>query len=166
MGPPQVVLASMISQHVRDEIFSFLVEDLNTFINTVDDVFYTSSPSRRQAALDQLTEKQPLSIKLCTKLFANGRYTEVSMRLYRLAKAFGKPKLLIAQSASALPADIRKDFVKAAITSYPGAIVQWRVSPELFGGMRLFLDGTLLDETWNGTLRQLMHSIQQRLYVS
>ncbi len=115
----------MISQHVRDEIFSFLVEDLNTFINTVDDVFYTSSPSRRQAALDQLTEKQPLSIKLCTKLFANGRYTEVSMRLYRLAKAFGKPKLLIAQSASALPADIRKDFVKAAITSYPGAIVQW-----------------------------------------
>jgi hypothetical protein len=41
----------MISQHVRDEIFTFLVEDLNTFINTVDDVFYTSSSSRRQAAL-------------------------------------------------------------------------------------------------------------------
>lgn len=156
----------MISPSVRAEIFSFLIEDLNTFINTVDDAFFSSSPSQRQAALDQLTEKQPISIKLCTKLFVSGSYPMLSMRLYRLAKAFGKPKLLVVQSAASLPQAIRADFMKAAASQYPNAIVQWRIAPELFGGMRLFLDGTLLDETWNGTLRQLMQSIQQRLYVS
>lgn len=156
----------MISQRVRDELFSFLTEDFNIFLNTVDESFFASSPRRRQQALDLLTEKHSTAIKITVKLFTTGSYHELSTRLYRLAKAFGKPKLLIIQSATTPSTEQRDGMIHALTETYPQAIIQQRVSPELYGGMRLFLDGTLLDETWNGTLGKLMQSIQQRLYVS
>ena len=156
----------MISEQTRNELFAFLVGDLNLFLNSVDASFFTSIPSDRQKALERFTEKHSIAIKICSKLFITGSYQESCTRLYRLAKAFGKPTQLIVQSATPLDRSMRDEFVKALSKQYPNALIQLRVSPELFGGMRLFLDGTLLDETWSGTLRHLMQSIQQRLYVS
>lgn len=156
----------MISQQTRNELFTFLVEDLNTFLNTVNESFFTSTVAQRQKALELFTKTHSTAATICSKLFVTGSYQESCTRLYRLAKAFGKPRQLIVQSAMPLDQDTRYEFVTALSGQYPQAIIQLRVSPELFGGMRLFLDGTLLDESWSGSLAHLMQSIQQRLYVS
>lgn len=156
----------MISQQTRHELFAFFVGDLNLFLHTVDATFFTSATSHRQKALERFTEKQPTAIKIASRLFATGSYQVACTRLYRLAKAFGKPRQLIVQSAAPLEPSQRAELVKTLVAQYPNTLIQLRVSPELFGGMRLFLDGTLLDETWSGALGRLMQSIQQRLYVS
>lgn len=148
----------------RHATSSLITEGLMSLINRLPDAFFTRSAQERRDEIERLTKVGPLRL-LAQDWLSSGTYAGIVSGLYDFARQLGPCPLVIVQSASALNVDNRVDLQNLLEKRKPGSLIMFQVVPELCGGIRIFANGELMEDTWRGRLRTLMSRINEYTYA-
>jgi hypothetical protein len=149
---------------IRESGKAFITGEVMPFANSLSDAFFTSDQHGRKAIIMQET-KPGFFQRFALEAFGSGSYAVLASRFYEAARFLGHCPLIVVQTAVFLEAGERTALHAQLHRSYPEAFIRFQVYPDLAGGMRIFVDGKLVDMSWRGRLRQIMSRITKPNYV-
>ena len=141
-----------------------ITDGLMPLLNRLPEEFFSSSADGRVALIEKQIEPGSLRA-LAQEVFRSGTYASLASDLHALARSFAPCPLVTVQSATKLDPERREEIQRALTASHPSSLIVFQTKAELAGGLRIFADGVLVDQSWRGRLSALLSNIHQHLYV-
>ena len=138
-----------------DAMCLFVSEDFAFILDKVDSEFFFKKPEYRKEFLDQLLSGNSYFLHELEDLILFSTYQDLNEMAQITLSQIKDSELIIVESAVEIEEssknEIRKYFIKEKTFSF----VEFRVSKGIIGGVRVFVNGNLVDLSWMGKLRGL-----------
>ncbi len=139
-----------IENGLADAMLEFITNTMGGILDMIPLDLYVKSLDERKAWLIEKGTPEALATPLAEK-----NYQEVMSDLFEFVK-FYKPDTptIIVQSARDTDAKNKKELREHFTKQYKNAFPQFQVAKYLYGGLRVFVDGNVTDESWLGKVQK------------
>jgi len=134
------------------------IEAAARILNEISDDFFSKIKAERLSLLGEKGENTVV-LRIFAEFLSSGSYASNMRALIQLARSFGSFPVIIVQSPEKLEPATRQQMTQLMRAPGEPHIVLFQVVPSLLGGLRIFRDGRMQDESVRGKITQLFQSI-------
>ncbi len=138
-----------------DAMCHFISEDLGILLDKVDGEFFFKAPGERKKFLDKFLTGNSYFLREFEDLVLFSTYQDLNDTAQNLLNKLKEAPIVIVESAASIDSDTKTQIRKYFIKTKEFSFVEFRINKNIIGGVRVFVDGTLVDLSWMGKLRGL-----------
>lgn len=134
---------------------SYISEDLGAILDQLDSAFFFKKLDEREAHLEKLVPgDSELSIAV-REMLIESTYQEVTAMASEALSTISEVPVVVVQAPLELDADERGKIREQFNKEYPGSFTEFQTNPQIIGGMRVFVNGDVVDHSWLGKIQAI-----------
>jgi len=136
-------------------LIHFISHELGGRLDQLDSEFFFSDYSARQAHLKKQLPREDFLSNALLQLFLESTYQELSTSAHDTINELIQIPTIVVQSPVELDSKQRKAMRESFLSSHSNSFVEYQINPQLIGGMRVFVQGEVVDHSWLGKVQAL-----------
>ncbi len=141
--------------HIVKSLGQFFVRDFPAIFDQLGSEFFTAKPEAQSQKLNELLPENAYFYSALKQVLMVDSAQEISEQVVQfLTEVFNTPRILV-QSPVECDLETKTSIRKHYQQEYPQSFVAFSVNPQLIGGIRFFVDGSVVDHSWFGRIADI-----------
>ena len=136
-------------------LIAFVSHEVGMCLDQLDSAFFFSDYEARQAHLKKQFSGNDFLSDALLELFLESTYQELSSSAYGAINQINQIPTIVVQSPIELDSKQRQEMRESFLKSHPNSFVEYQINRQLIGGMRVFVQGSVVDHSWLGKVQAL-----------
>jgi len=146
---------------VYEAVAAYLSKEFGRKLDELDSRFFFEGLAKRQEKLSHLFPGKSFFSHFMREIFVEGTYQELAENAYIALKTVKDIPTILVQSPVELETALKKEIRENFFEKYSYSFAEFQINPQVIGGMRVFIDGKLMDDSWLSKIQKLSsYSIQ------
>lgn len=133
----------------------FLALGLGDVLDQLRKDFYLMDQRERQATLMKTLGFKGSFGDALTDLIVSESFQEVNAEVTDFLRRTLGASTVVVQSPTPLSTDLKKEIRKSYAQLHKDSFVEFSITPQLIGGLRVFVDGKVEDRSWYGEVQRI-----------
>ncbi len=136
-------------------IAKYISKDLGGVLDQLDSAFFFKNLSERESHLEKLVPGNSELSMMVREILVESTYQEVTAMASEALSAISEVPVVVIQTPLELDADERTRIRTEFNSKYPGSFAEFQTNPQIIGGMRVFVNGDVVDHSWLGKVQAI-----------
>jgi len=136
-------------------LMDYVSRDLGSVLDTLDMEFFFLDYSKREARLMDIFPHGSFLNSALVDYFIQSTYQELTEASYQAINQIQDIPTIVLQSPLELSSNQRQEMRTAFLERYPNSFAEFQVNTLLIGGLRVFVEGDVVDHSWLGKVQAL-----------
>jgi len=133
----------------------YIAEEIGFALDHLTADFFFEAPSERLARLEALLPGNSVLAGYVRQLFAGSTYQEITQMAYKALNQMRTIPVIVIQTPIAIKASERQVMRQSFLEKYPHSFPEFQINPQIIGGMRVFVNGVVEDQSWLAKVQAL-----------
>ncbi len=144
----------------KHELFSnalakYFLEEFALRFDQLDQAFYAMTSEQQQKRLELLFPESTTFFSELKHQLLFSSPQEVTEKIIAFLRQLSASALILVQSPVFLEAAFKQQIREQMQKDYPRSFVSFQVNAQLMGGLRVFLDGEVIDNSWFSRVQKI-----------
>lgn len=140
---------TIITQNSFFKAFNdFLVNDLGKKIDYLDGEFYLMPKDHRNMIVEKLISTESLLAQALRNIMLHYTYQQLVAEINNIGSKSIDAAYIMVQSPREIDIQLKKEIRDKLQTKYPNTLPVFQINKNLIGGIRIFENGQVVDESW------------------
>ncbi len=126
----------------------YISQEIGHVLDHLDTDFFFMEMEKREKALEKLLPGHSVLAQATRELFAQSTYQEVTSMANEALSLISDTPVIVVQTPHELEAEKRTTVRSLFNKKHPGSFAEFQTNPQIIGGMRIFVNGDVVDHSW------------------
>lgn len=136
-------------------VTTYISHELGAILDQLDVDFFFLDYAERQKKLSGLFAQKSFLSEALLNLFIQSTYQELTEASYQAINQVQDIPTIVVQSPVELSSAQRQEMRESFLEKHVNSFVEFQVNPLLIGGIRVFVEGEVVDHSWLGKVQAL-----------
>lgn len=126
----------------------FLTTDLARKIDHLDGSFYLFKSEEKTLIIDKLIKGESHLAHTLKMILVSYNYQQLAEEVNTLATKIERISFIVVQSPREIDSELKKEIRNKLTEEHPLSFPSFQINRKLIGGVRIFIDGKAIDNSW------------------
>ncbi len=141
--------------HFTNALAKYFLEDFTLRFDQLDQAFYALHYEEQQKKLETLFPESTTFFSELKRQLLFSSPQEITEKIASFLRQLSPTPLIVIQSPVFLDAAFKKQIRAEMQKTHPRSFVSFQVNAQLMGGLRVFLDGQVIDNSWFSRVQKI-----------
>ncbi|MEZ4087238.1 MAG: F0F1 ATP synthase subunit delta [Candidatus Gracilibacteria bacterium] len=143
------------NKQLLEALADYAAKEFATKLDLFDRSFFFESEEKQLAMLKEVFPGGSFFRKAMRDYVLGSTYQEISEEAQKFLRDFKEEPTIIVQSSQEIDKGIRQEVRAHFAKKHPYSFLEFQINPQIIGGLRVFIDGKVMDHSWLSKIQKI-----------
>lgn len=138
-----------------EALMDYVAKDFATKLDLFDRKFFFVDRDEQEKVLGEVFPGDSAFQRGIRDYILGSTYQEITEEAQQILRDFKGEPTIVVQSSQEMNKSMRQEVRAFFAREYPYSFVEFQINPQIIGGLRVFIDGKVMDNSWLSKIQKI-----------